>query len=649
MIPCHHAIKPPSQSQFEGTTDPAGTTPMPFNLPLPTDNRRQMVLLEHRQIPDSRYNAASATLTYHHMFSDADVVTLKDQRLSEMAPVPMSWCLFTLVCGSWWLQVHLAPAPENEVPLRPTTWVQEGKITPITLPKGRTRRLYFTLKKKASAMSVTVSPCGPTIEWSLSARTLKDKPFKMQWSTKKSSPEVWWQGPGTEEKMHSFTGHTDDAYRGPSHPHASIYIMRLRSKLQNTRATVYLHEGPEPSGTFPMLPADPRVHTLGVGMTSVTLSWVPSASITSHTHTQKSYDYCVFVNSQQNYPNLCAARESRRKEKDQGQGKKAKKGEETVWPMLNEWWWQQWDSEAHSPPSTSSDDLHCVCQGTENVCTISELLPDTQYYFDVFVIDRTNRTSVAYWGTFARTHEEAQAAITTLREGELRWVSFNDRGSKSEQFFTFRPRGLQQSGLLTLQSCGRDEKIKVTVSSKSQILTSQAVTGDLVHIWLNGSPSYLIHLEREGTTSSHMSTALPGGLMASVKMQVSSAYHRRGVPSLPTTLQIKSFNRLRGCNSVTLAWMGTEERSLYCVYRRKVGLLDKKAPTAPCLGPESRSDTERVLCKYFQELNPQRAVTTAVIGGLEPGVAYVFDVYLMRRWGIPIKYASKVVKTRKEC
>lgn len=29
-------------------------------------------------------------------------------------------------------------------------------------------------------MSLTVSPCGSAIEWSLSARTLKDKPFKMQ-------------------------------------------------------------------------------------------------------------------------------------------------------------------------------------------------------------------------------------------------------------------------------------------------------------------------------------------------------------------------------------------------------------------------------------------------------------------------------------
>lgn len=39
-------------------------------------------------------------------------------------------------------------------------------------------RLYFTLKKKAPAMSVTVSPCDLPIEWSLAARTLEDKPLK---------------------------------------------------------------------------------------------------------------------------------------------------------------------------------------------------------------------------------------------------------------------------------------------------------------------------------------------------------------------------------------------------------------------------------------------------------------------------------------
>ncbi|XP_034093638.1 protein NDNF [Gymnodraco acuticeps] len=583
-----------------------------------------------------------------------------------MALGSLSWCLgaaLALFCGSSWPQVHSSLAPENEVPLRPTTWFPEGKITSLTLPKGRTRRLYFTLKKKAPGMSVTVSPCDLPIEWSLSARTLKDKPLKsLEWSSKKSTPEVWWQGLGSEEKMYSFTGSAVDTYKGLSKSHATIYILRLRSKQQNTRATVYLHEGPGPSGAFPLLPADHRVHTLGVGMTSVTLSWAPSASITSLPQSQKSYDYCVLANSQKNYPSVCAAREKIGKKNDQKEEKKERRRRVTAWPILKEWWWQQWDSypEAQSAASSPTDeysDLQCVCQGTESVCTVSELLPETQYYFDVFVIDRLNGTSMAYKGTFARTHEEARAAIVTLREGELRWVTFSDRGSNSEQFFTFRPRGIQQSGLLTLQSCGGGEKVKVTVSSKGQVLSSQAVGGDLAHIWLQGSPSYLIHLEREGTTPSRMSDAADptlGGLMASVKMQTSSAYHRRGVPSLPSTLQIKSFNRLRGCNSVTLAWMGTEERSLYCVYRRKLGEHGAEAGgasalTSPCLGPESRSDTERVLCKYFQELNPRRAVTTAVIGGLEPGMAYVFDVYLMRRWGIPIKYASKMLKTRKEC
>ncbi|XP_030012774.1 protein NDNF [Sphaeramia orbicularis] len=577
-----------------------------------------------------------------------------------MEPVSLWWCLsavLVLVFGSSWPQVHSALAPENEVPLRPTTWLPEGKITSVTLPKGRTVRLYLTLKKKASAMSVTVSPCDQPIEWSLSARTLKDKPLKsLQWSTKKSMPEVWWRGPGIEEKVHSFTGTTVDSYMGPTYPHASIYILRLRSKQQDTIATVYLHEGLGPSGVFPQLPADPRVHTLGVGMTSVTLSWAPSVSLTSLPHTQKSYDYCVLVNSRNNYPSVCAAQENIRRKMDEIEDRKEQRRRVTAWPILKEWWWQQWD--AYPEPQTSSladeyAELQCVCKGTESVCTVSELLPDTQYYFDVFVIDKLNRTSAAYKGTFARTHEEARPAITTLREGELRWVNFRDKGSNSEQFFSFRPRGWQQSGLLTLQSCDGGEKVRVTVSSKGQVWTSQPVGADLVHIWLQGSPSYLIHLEREGTTSVP-EPSLPGGLMASVKMQTSSAYHRRGVPSLPSTLQIKSFNRLRTCNSVTIAWMGTEERSLYCVYRRKLGSYEAEAGgalalTAPCLGPESRSDTERVLCKYFQELNPRRAVTTAVIGGLEPGMAYVFDVYLMRRWGIPIKYKSKMVKTRKDC
>ncbi|KAL0964493.1 hypothetical protein UPYG_G00324590 [Umbra pygmaea] len=573
-----------------------------------------------------------------------------------MASHALSWyfCLSVAVlCSPPWPQGHSALAPENEVPLRPTAWLSNGKVTPIHLPKGHTRRLYFVLKKKTAMMSVTVSPCDFPIEWTLAARNIKDKPSKsLQWSSKKSEPEVWWRGPGTETKIHTYTGNVMDTYTGPSYVPASIYILRLRSKDQDTKATVYLHEGSGPSGAFPELPSDPHVHTLGVGMTSVTLSWGPSGSLTRMPHSKSSYDYCVVVNRKNNYHNLCAARLgiSKELEEDKKRKKNNNQRKVTVWPILKDWWWQQWDVEDELLTATGLnvryDDLQCVCKGTESVCTVSELVPDTLYYFDVFLIDRLNGTSAAYTGTFARTHEEARPAVIPLREGELRWVTFRDGGSTSGEYFSFSPRGWQQSGLLTLQSCTGSEKIKVSISSKGLVMNTQAVGEDLSQIWLQGSPSYLIRLERDETVS--VRKAAPGVLKASVKMQASSAYHRQGVPSLPSTLQIKTFNRLRSCDSITLAWMGTEERSLYCVYRRKLVNGDKGG-TQTCLGPESRSDTERVLCKYFQELNPRRAVTTAVIGDLEPGVAYKFDVYLMRRWGIPIKYNSKTVKTRKEC
>ena len=60
-----------------------------------------------------------------------------------MALTLLSWCVgaaLALVCGSSWPKMHSALAPENEVPLRPTTWLPEGKITSVTLPKGKTRR-----------------------------------------------------------------------------------------------------------------------------------------------------------------------------------------------------------------------------------------------------------------------------------------------------------------------------------------------------------------------------------------------------------------------------------------------------------------------------------------------------------------------------
>ncbi|MCI4383055.1 hypothetical protein PGIGA_G00021900 [Pangasianodon gigas] len=212
-------------------------------------------------------------------------------------------------------------SPENEVPMHTTTWLSDGKNTPVHLRKGDTHRLHFTLGKKTTTLKLTVSPCSGSIEWSLTAHTLKDKPAKDHyWSFKKSKPEVWWRKSASEKTLHTYSGSAVDTYEGPALHPVSIYTLRIKSTQEDTHAHVYLHEGPALWGVFPELPFDPRVHMLGVGMSSVTLTWSPSPSVikAQHTHIHtRLYEYCVTVNRKHNYRSLCAAQEEKGELKDE--------------------------------------------------------------------------------------------------------------------------------------------------------------------------------------------------------------------------------------------------------------------------------------------------------------------------------------------
>lgn len=549
---------------------------------------------------------------------------------------------------------------------------------------------------------------------------------------------MWWRKTASEKTLHTYSGSAVDTYGGPALHPVSVYTLRIKAKQEDTHAHVYLHEGPTPWGVFPELPFDPRVHVLGVGMSSVTLTWSPSPSVTKALHTHihaRPYEYCVTVNRKHNYRSLCAAQEEKGGIKDEGKKK--------VVVKLDRF-----------------DECVCVCEVVESVCTVSELLPNTLYYFDVFVIDRMNGTSAAYTGMVAHTHAESHThadphpftdphtltdphvltdlhphSVTPLREGQVQWVTLKS-GADERRSFRFRPRGGQKNGLLTLLSCNNTQTLtntlSVSVMARGNVLTSQEVGDQLVQMWLQGFSSYLIQLRlsARNTQAAERKTLC-------LKMQASSAFHRRGAPALPNTLHIKSFNTLRTCSSVTLAWMGTEERGLYCLYRRRVdgqsetggerretgqnkeirgtqrsetggdgvirgrqkcetgrdrlvqgrqtsetggnGVIwgrtrsetgqdivicseqkretgrnrviprEHRSDTDRCLAPESRPPDQRVLCKYFQELDARRAVTTATVGGLEAETLYTFDIYLMRRWALPVKYRSKTVRTRRDC
>lgn len=563
--------------------------------------------------------------------------------------------------------------------------------------------------------------------------------------------------------LHFYSGVSPDFYESPLWDPAAIYTLYVRAAGRDSRAEVYLSEGSVTR--LPQLPSDSRIHPVGVGMSSVTLSW----RTCSFTGGAQHYEYCVTVNTRQNVESLCAAR-------------------------------------AELESREGSNNNVCVCSGEESVCTVSDLLPNTRYFFDVFVVDWVRRKSVAYQGTMVHTHAESHTpvGVALLRDDRPLRVTLTS-GDQQGRSFSFRPRGEQTNALFTLQSCNHTHTLThtlyVSVSAQGSEITSQEVKDQLIQVWLQGARWYRISLQLRPKHSSlhHQSETV------CVRLQASSAYHRQGAPLLPHTLQIQSFNTLRSCRSLTLAWMGTEERALYCLYKRSVresetvagrvresetgldrvlesqhtseteenrntlsqhsmkkswlksdwmsetglgrvrysqvksklrsetgGVISdrhssdrhrvrqrkwrnetnrniwsehesetgevidsdqnrrlmmwrsdtgqyhvkrnklkgaqwsetsrvrqyrsnrgrsqgERRYTDRCLAPESRPPDQRVLCKYFQALDARRTVTTATVGRLEPGLAYTFDVYLIRRWALPVQYESITIHTQREC
>ncbi|XP_014396537.1 PREDICTED: protein NDNF [Myotis brandtii] len=288
----------------------------------------------------------------------------------------------------------------------------------------------------------------------------------------------------------------------------------------------------------------------------------------------------------------------------------------------------------HSRPQA---DIQKVCIGNKNIFTVSDLKPDTQYYFDVFVANGRSNMSTAYVGTFARTREEAAQKTLELKDRKVTEVFVKRKGAK---LLRFAPVSSHQKVAFFVHSCL--DAVRVQVRLDGKLVLSQSVEG-VRQFLLRGRPKakYLLRLKgsRKGASL--------------LKVLASTRPGKHAFPSLPEDTRIKAFDRLRTCSSATVAWLGTQERSKFCLYKKEVGDAysedQRKREQNQCLGPDTRAKSEKVLCKYFHSRNPQRAVTTETVRGLQPGKAYLLDVYLVGHGGHSVKYQSKVVKTRRVC
>ncbi|NWI99152.1 NDNF protein, partial [Crypturellus undulatus] len=510
----------------------------------------------------------------------------------------------------------------------------DGKETTVHLLKDIPKRYYFVLEegRAPAPFTITVTPCDVPIEWSIlrhkASASFLGKAARGDHDTQEISKSP--RTPSTVSTIFNYKGNSVETYVGMSY-HSALYMLEFLSTERDTHITVYLTTDTTSGHLYPELPLDPRIDIIGIGHTTVTLAWKHSPSVLQH---RENIQYCLLVNEKHNYKSLCAAETAIRSSGMKVPPMLAL----SLSPYLLEP--QQVmilsNSELSIINRASSGEVRQICVGTKNTYTVPSLSASTQYYFDVFVVNLLTNASAAYTGTFARTLEEPEPKLTELKDGKVVQVVLD---GKKQKLYSLQYQARHKRIQFTFQSCRGQVQVHITKNGKTVV--SENISG-LRYFSLKGNllDTYLVQLRSTEQSNS------------SVKVQVSSHFHKPLFPLLPDSLKIKSFSKLRTCNSVTIAWLGTQEESKYCVYKKRIEedqvWLELQSADR-CAGPESRPRAEKVLCKYFYDINLQRAVTTETIKGLDAGTLYLFDVYLMGPSGIPVRYYSKVVKTRKKC
>ncbi|NWZ40661.1 NDNF protein, partial [Brachypodius atriceps] len=522
--------------------------------------------------------------------------------------------------------------------------IPDGAEISSYLFRDAPKRYFFVVEEDNTPLAVTVTPCDAPLEWKLSVQELPEEasgegsgdPEPLEQQKQQITNEE-----GTE--LFSYKGNDVEYFVSSSSP-SGLYQLDLLSTEKDTHFKVYATTTPESDQPYPELPYDPRIDVTSLGRTTVTLVWKPSPTASL---LRQPIQYCIVINKEHNFKSLCAV--------------EAKLSSDDAFmmapkPGLD---FSPFDFAHFGFPADSNSgkergflkpskfgrqtspkprvDLHRVCIGNKNIFTVSDLKPDTQYYFDMFAVNTNTNMSTAYVGTFARTKEEAKQKTIELKDGKVTDVFIKRKGAK---FLRFAPVSSHQKVTFSVHSCL--DAVQIQVRRDGKLLLSQSVEG-VRQFQLRGKAKakYLIRLKGSKKGASML------------KILATTRPNKQSFPSLPEDTRIKAFDKLRTCSSVTVAWLGTQERNKFCIYKREVddnyNEEQKKREQNQCSGPDTRKKSEKVLCKYFHSQNIQKAVTTETIRGLQPGKSYLLDVYVIGHGGHSVKYQSKLVKTRKFC
>ena len=414
-------------------------------------------------------------------------------------------------------------------------------------------------------------------------------------------------------------------YFNPNSPRG-LYTIELEPTKSDTNVRILGTTTPGLHNPFPELPSDSRVNVTASGRRSVTFEWKGSKATT-----RGNVEYCVSVSRTQSFHTHCAVLAHSRGDvpptlpPNFGFGFKSEKQ-------------LQRELRRKSKPikAVKPNKLFYKCVGRKTRFTFNRAKPGKTYFIDVFLVNHETSQSSSYTGTsvkLSRKRKRPSKSRKFLEDGKRKL--FQLKKARKAQAFVFNVKDDMSSVVLELKSCRGVLPFEIV---SRHIKTFKSVIKRTKIVRMKNLPAgrYIIRVKGNKRRRRY------------VQIYYTTRQFKYRKPQLPSDSSIKIFENLSKCNSVTLAWMGSDVKQRYCLYKKEVSEFKRKKRRR-CSDPETRSRKEKVVCVRFRHRDKDKAVITHTVRSLKPNTGYVFDVYVRRGGSGYLAYRSAFARTKSKC
>lgn len=516
-----------------------------------------------------------------------------------------------------------------------TKVIPDGNQVSAHLYKREPKRFFFLLEEDDIPVSITVTPCFSAITWKviytppLTDGAARHMHYGLWRENEHESLEDLQRQQQTlieqEQVLYQYSGHDIRTFSSQGLK-KSVLQLEITSTDSATSIQIYATTS-ENRLVVPEVPSDALVTVVSLTKRKIRLSWKPIED-----HQEQLVKYCVVANTKNFFPTECAFQAALRGNRPLAVPRYAGFGFTREWTERRRRI-QDWKSSHPKKLKQKEYAYQCVANITSHV--IRNLNPGKKYYLNVFAINMVSNVSASYVGATAFTKESH--TMEYLKDGKIKNVVLK-KSRSNFRTLAFRLRSQIDQLTIGLTPCIGQVNVDISFNQKR-----------IKHFWLHHKELVKIKSPKKGLYI--VTLRADRKRSRQVEVFASTSKKRYPYPLLPEDNQIKVFHKIRTCNSVTLAWLGTDERLKYCLYkvqeRNSVNRLFAKQNF--CEEPSSRKRGEKVRCLRFKSKNANKAVITQTIRGLKPGSTYAFDVYASQYKKQSLAYRRVWVTTKSLC